>query len=155
MADPLTYVLCEFEQPFRDLAAELVCRHPEAHFSVHSLPVGTGTAYQGHMLCVECVWLGRGPDEPDNVLLEVELCHLTSTPRVNADICWGHGRIEVELATGWSSNADWPVATPAVLQQLSARMPTLMGEFRRVVARGWPTESGAVEPGAAPDPAGR
>jgi hypothetical protein len=151
VTDPLTHVLGAFDRPFRELAAELARRHPEAHFSVQGVPFGTG-AYLGHMLFVECFWPGRGPDDPDNVLLEVELCHLATTPRVNADICWGHGPVEAEFASGWASDDDWPEATSAVLEQLSARMPELMDEFRRVVARGWPGESGATEPPGAADP---
>lgn len=155
MTNPLTQVLGEFDRPFRELAVELACLHPAAHFSVLSVPVGGLTIYQGHMLGVECAWPGRGPNEPDNVLLEVELCHLTTTPRVNADVCWGHGPVEVEFAPGWSTNGDWPVANAAVLKQLSDRMPGLMEEFRRVVARGWPAESGTAEPSAGTGPEGK
>ncbi len=143
MTDPLTYVLDAFDRPFRELASELARRHPEAHFSVQSVPFGSGV-YLGHMLYVQCAWSGRGPDEPDNVVLEVEVFHLTTTPRVNADICWGHGRVEAEFATEWTSDKDLPEATPATLERLAAQMPELMDEFRRVVARGWSVESGVA-----------
>ncbi len=152
MFDPLTHLLSEFDRPFRELATELTRQHPEAHFSVQSVPVGSATAHQGHMLYVECFWPDRGPDDPDNVVLEVELCHLTTAPRVNADVCWGCGRLEAEFASGWSSSDEWPEATPAVVAQLSARMPELIETFRRVVARGTPVESGLAEPPATPDP---
>jgi hypothetical protein len=151
VADPLTDVSDAFDRPFRELAAELASRHPEARFSVRNDPVGTGTAYQGHMLYVECFWPGRGPDDPDNVVLEVQLCHLTTAPRINADVCWGHGRLEAEFALEWASSDEWPEATPAVLQSLSTRMPELMEAFRLVVARGMPVESGPAEPRPAPD----
>lgn len=138
MVDPLTAVSAAFDQPFRDLADELAHRHPEARFSVRSDPVGTATAFQGHMLYVECFWPGRGPDDPDNVILEVQLCHLTTAPRVNADVCWGHGRVEAEFASDWRSSDDWPKATPAILERLSARMPDLCEAFRQAVGRGVP-----------------
>ena len=138
MADPLAYVLGAFEGRFRELAAELADRHPEARFSVGSWPVGTATGYHGHTLAVECLWPDRGPDDPDNVALGVHLGHLTTTPRVNADVCWGQGPTEAEFDSEWASSDDWPEATPAVLDRLSARMPELMEEFRRVVARGVP-----------------
>ena len=139
MTDPLAEVRAAYDQPFGELANELARRHPEARFSVLSNPVGSG-AYLGHMLYVECFWPGRGPDEQDNVILEVQFCHLTTAPRINADVCWGHGRVEAEFASDWSSSDDWPLATPAILQQLTARMPELMEAFRRAVSRGMPIE---------------
>jgi hypothetical protein len=48
--------------------------------------------------------------------------------------------MEAEIFTDWSHSDEWPEATPAVLEELSARMPVLMEEFRRVVDRGWPTK---------------
>ena len=146
MGDPLAEVSAAFDRPFRELADELARQHPEARFSMSSNPVGSGT-YLGHMLYVECFWPGRGPDEQDNVILEVEFSHLTTAPRINADVCWGSGRVEAEFASGWSSSDDWPLATPAVLQQLTARMPDLIDMFRRIVACGWPVESGTAAPG--------
>jgi hypothetical protein len=86
--DPLRQVLDGFDRPFRDLAAELAGRHPEAHFSVQSVPMGSGE-YLGHTLYVQYFWPGRGCDEPDSVLLEIELCRLTTTPRVHADSLLG------------------------------------------------------------------
>jgi hypothetical protein len=153
VTDPLNYVLGVFDRPFRDLAAELARRHPEARFTVQNRPSGAATVYQGHDLCVECFWPGRERDEPDGVVLEVQLCHLTTTPRVNADVCWDHGQVEAEFAHGPSNN-DWPEATPAVLEHQSARMPELMDEFRMVVARGRPVELSAAAPDVAPDRGG-
>jgi hypothetical protein len=140
VTDPLTDVLSAFDRPFRELAAELARRHPEAIFQVLSCPVGSATVFQGHALCLECVWQGRSPDEPDNVALEITLCHLTTTPRINADVCWGHGPVEAEFAPECTSSDNWPELTPEVFRQLLARMPGLMDEFRRVVAQGWPEE---------------
>lgn len=145
MADPLTYVLDTFGGPFQKLADELARRHPEARFSVQSLPSGAATAFQGHMLYVQCFWPGRGPDDADGVLLEIELCHLTTTPRVNAGVCWDHGPVEAEFAKEWSSSDDWPEAIPANLERLTARVPELMDEFRRVVARGYPDKPSKAE----------
>lgn len=140
MADPINDVSDAFDQLFRALVAELAGRHPEARLFAGSVPTGSGTAFQGHMVYVECSWPGRLPDEPDNVILEVQFCHLTTAPRVNADVSWGQGPVEAEFASGWSSSDEWPEATPIVLAQLSARMPELVDVFRRVVARGRPIE---------------
>ena len=87
VGDALAFVSAAFEMPFRELAAELTCQHPKARFQVRSDSCGTATMFQGHTLYVECFWPGRAPDEPDNVVLEVELCHLTTTPQINADVC--------------------------------------------------------------------
>jgi hypothetical protein len=140
MSDPLTEVFAAFDQPFRELVDDLARQHPEAIFRVRNAPVGTATTFQGHMLYVECYWPGRGPDVPDNLILEVELCHLTTAPRINADVCWGHGSVEAEFATGWLRSDDWPEATSINLEQLSARMPELIEVFRRAVTRGMPDD---------------
>jgi hypothetical protein len=50
--------------------------------------------------------------------------------------------VVAEFAPGWSSSDEWPEATPAMLERLSARMPELMEKFRRAVARGMPDVSG-------------
>src|SRR5262245_15183365 len=148
MADPLTCMLNSFEQPFRELAAELARRHPEAHFSVQSVESGALTANKQHSLFLSCSWPGRGRDEPDEVVLEVQLCHLTATPQVNADVCWSPGPFEAEFACDWKSSDDWPEATPEVLNQLYAKMPELMNTFRRAVARGRPVREDSTQPKA-------
>ena len=133
MADPLSDIYAAFDRPFRELTDELTRRYPEARFCVRSNPIGNATAHQGHMLYVECFWPGQCPDETDHVILEVQLCHLATAPRVNADVCWGNGRVEAEFAPSWVSNDDWPEATPAVLGQLIAQMPELTDAFRQAV----------------------
>jgi hypothetical protein len=140
VADLLTEVLGTYAQPFQALADELASQHPAAWFSVKSYPVGSATAFQGHSLAVECYWQGRGPEEPDNVALEVSLCHLNAAPRVNADVCWGHGRMEAEFAPDALSSDEWPETTPKVLERLRERMPELVEALRRAVVRGWPVE---------------
>jgi hypothetical protein len=136
--EALPFVLDTFAQPFRELANELASRHPDAHFSVRDVPFGTRTAAQGHMLFVECYWPGRRSNGPDNVILEIELYHLTTVPQINADVCWGSGQVEVEFVAGWSSSNDWPEVTPEILEQLIARMPEFFEAFREAAARGNP-----------------
>ncbi len=140
MFDVLVEVSTRFERPMRELGDELACQHSQARFFAKSCSIGSTTEFQGHTLYLECSWPGRCTAEPDLVTLEIQLCRLTTSPRINSDVCWSSGSVVKEFATEWSSSKDWPEATPEVLDFLSARMPELFEAFRREVARGMPWE---------------
>jgi hypothetical protein len=139
-AGVLAEVYARFERPLRELAQELAFLHSQGRFHVKGLPVGTASEYQGHILYVECYWPHREPPEYEFVAFGIELCHLKTSPRINAGIDWSCGQRAEEFEPEWFSNNDWPEATPEVLDRLSVRMPELFEAFRRAVARGKPTE---------------
>jgi hypothetical protein len=137
--DDVARVVTEMFGPsFEDLTERLRRIHPRARFSVSSCPIGSATSYQGFLLYAECFWPDTPPNAPDHVVLEVQLCHLTSTPRVNADVCWADGSVDAELDAGWSSNEEWQEVTPQVLRRLKERMPELIEAFEEAVQRGQP-----------------
>jgi hypothetical protein len=141
VTDPLAVVVAAFDQPFRKLVAELAPLYPDALFSVRSDPIGSAGPYQGHKFYVQCCWPERRLEVDDHIILSINFCHLLTTPRINADVLWGgSGRQEAEFASEWSSNDDWPEATPAVMEQLKAQMPELIEVFRIAVARGTPVD---------------
>jgi hypothetical protein len=138
MVDVQRRVMETFGRCFEDLTERLRRAHANARFSVTSSPVGSATSYQGFLLSAECFWPDAPRHAPDHVVVEVQLCHLTSTPRVNADVCWADGSVEAEFEPGWSSIEDWQEATPEVLRRLEERIPDLIRAFEEAVQRGQP-----------------
>jgi hypothetical protein len=130
-----------FMPRLKEVAAELERLCPGVQLRVWSSSVGSATAFQGHDLGVECSFPDRtGENAPDNVALSLSLCHLTTTPRVMADVVWGHpsGFSEAALRDSWRSNSEWPEATQEVLDELGGAFPGLVRAFEAAVARGVP-----------------
>jgi hypothetical protein len=69
--------------------------------------------------------------EADNVALSISLSKLTSTPKLNADVCWGHpsGYLEAEFT---SSDLDFNDET---LEKLYADLPRLSESLIEAVRR--------------------
>ncbi|MGH7852712.1 MAG: hypothetical protein ACREP3_04685, partial [Candidatus Binatia bacterium] len=63
---------------------------PEVKANVHSDSVGSLTEYQGHQIVIDCLLKDTPDDQPDNVALSVNFRHLTTNPKIDADVCWGH-----------------------------------------------------------------
>jgi hypothetical protein len=121
------------------LASDMQKRFPAFKFNLWRGPTGSKTEYQGYDVGVECVFPWASTDAPDHVALSVELCHLTSTPKVMAGVS-GHpgGHSEKWFKSDWRSNAEWPEATPAVISELRDTYPDLVRAFELAVERGAP-----------------
>lgn len=119
------------------LASQMRAEFPSLKFNVWHSRTGTLTAYQGYDVGLECVFPQAAHNAPNNVALSIDLCHLTSTPRMMADVVWGHpsGQSEAELKN-WFTIADWPEATPETIEELRRTFPTLVQAFETVVGRG-------------------
>jgi hypothetical protein len=130
----------EYLPLLRSLEAELRVRHPDLRFAIRSLPIGSLTSYQGHGIYIECSFIGRGHDEPDNVALMIGVCHLDFLPRIMADVCWGHPRAVVEdsLDENWTSSEHWPEVDDQTLERLTSTFPRLAHTFAQAVQRGAP-----------------
>jgi hypothetical protein len=122
------------------LALEMQQRHPELIFAVWSSPTGTLTDYKGHDLGVECCFQQSSPKVASVVALSIDVCHLTSTPRVMLEVGWAHpsGHVEASYPDDWSSSDEWPTATPEVLNDLKRRFPDFIRAFQLAVERGAP-----------------
>lgn len=122
------------------LAAEMQQLHPNLRFNLAHSPIGSLTGYQGHCLGVECVFPRVAENVSGNVALSLDVCHLTSTPRLMADVVWGHpsGQTEAEFRRTWQSNNEWPEATSEVVEELRETFPELIQAFRSAVRRGVP-----------------
>src|SRR5436309_1898920 len=89
----VTNVVHELEQRFlpglQKVAAEISAQFPRVKATTWSSPVGSLTDYQGHDLGIDCFLTDANSDESDNLVLSIGVRHLTTTPLIDASVCWG------------------------------------------------------------------
>jgi len=124
------------------LASDLQQRHPNLAFNVWHSAVGCLTDYQGYDFGVECLFPKVTQKATDNIALTIGLCHLTSTPKLMADVVWGHpsGNCEASFRDNLRSIDDWPVAEQSVIDELNAYFPMLARAFRSAIERSAPPD---------------
>jgi hypothetical protein len=131
----------EYLPRLASLARELLNDYPGLLFYVGSTPVGRTTAFEGHSVYLSCLWPDRSGGEADEVALGISVCHITSEPRVSADVCWGDGQMEADFAPEARHSDDWPEATPETLARLGAAFPGLASALVAALRRGAPPEA--------------
>ena len=122
--------------PFEGLAEQLSTRFPNVVARAFSGSVGSLTEYQGYHVGVECLLTDAPDNRPDNVALSVDLWHLTTTPKVDAGVCWGHpsGHSEAEFRPG-------PLEVSSeILNELYVELPRLYESLVEAVNRGKPSD---------------
>ncbi len=119
------------------VASELQQKHPGLQFNVWQGRVGSATEYQGYALGVECIFPTTSENATNNVALCIDMCHLTTAPRIMADVAWGYpsGQSEAALRENSHSSNDWPEVTPEVVEELKKAFPKLAQTFQSSVAR--------------------
>jgi hypothetical protein len=128
-------------QQFRQIATDLSARYPNVKARVKSASSGSATTFQGHNIYIECSLADAQIDQEDSVSLSIGLCHLTTEPKINADVCWDYsGRIEASFYEDWWESADWPLATKETIDQLYQDIPRLIAVLEQAVKRGRPLE---------------
>ena len=129
-----------FSPELQRVASELQQKHPGLQFNVWQGQVGSATEYQGYALGVECIFPTTSENATSNVALCIDLCHLTTSPRIMADVAWGYpsGQSEAALRENCHSSTDWPEATPEAVQELKTAFPKLAQTFQSSVERGTP-----------------
>jgi hypothetical protein len=143
-ADVVAFVEAEYLPRFRTVRDRLATEFPHLQFTVSTSTVGSATRYRCYVIHLECIVAPKYVSQPDSVALSVDLCHLTTAPRIMADVCWGHssGHVEASLVDGWSTNDDWPEATPENLARVLGALPVLEAAFERAARRGEPGATG-------------
>ena len=128
--------------PFRDLAERLSNEFPNTKAQVYLHSVGSLTEFQGHSIGVDCLLTDASFDETDNVALSVDLAYLTTRPKINADVVWGHpsGHSEAEFFSDWQSSSDWLEVSDEVLGNLLADLPRLSESLVEAVRRRKPSD---------------
>ena len=122
--------------PFNELAERLRAEFPNVWTKVYSQSVGSLTEYQGHQIVIDCLLKDAPDDRPDNVALGVDLRHLTTVPKIDADVCWGHpsGHVEAEFSFDPIEVSD------QVLTDLYSDLPRLYEALIAAVRRGKPSD---------------
>ncbi|MGI8670906.1 MAG: hypothetical protein ACR2J3_13830 [Aridibacter sp.] len=97
MKHPLVKKLEEKLLPeFEKVAEKIRQKIPNIMVTVNGYTVGSATQYQGYGFCIDCTLTDASNDETDNVALTVNLGHLTTTPKIDAGVGWGHPSGESE-----------------------------------------------------------
>lgn len=122
----------------RSALQELSQVAPSAKASIFALPVGAATSYQGYHFGISCLLSGVAASETDEVALVISLCHLDRVPRLNAEIVWGSGKIEADLAGSAGSSEDWPFATSERVAEVRSQLPRLVEALCFAVQRATP-----------------
>lgn len=91
MKHPLVIKLGQKLLPEFDEIAEKIRRAFErVNVNVSGTTVGSLTQYEGYSYFIDCIIEDASSDEPDNIALCVNLGHLTTRPRIDGVVCWGH-----------------------------------------------------------------
>lgn len=128
--NPLVKKLGEKLLPEFEKVAEKIRREiPNVTASVYAHEVGAETQHQGYSFGVECGFLENVPDdEPDNVGLDINLGHLTTVPKISADVGWGYPSGETETAFrdwGGSFPNEGMIVSDEILEDLYKDLPRL------------------------------
>lgn len=128
---------------FHQVATNLSTKYPNVKARAYSSPTGSTTHYQGHDIVIDCLLTDAPDDQSDNVALSVGLCHLTTEPKINVDVCWGHpaGTIEAAFYENWISSNDWPMATKETIEKLYQDIPRLIDALEQAIKRGHPPKN--------------
>lgn len=129
--------------PFFDQVAQSAQeRFPDVKLSVYFGSVGSLTGYDGYDVGVECLLPEAPANRSDNVAFSVGLCHMSGSPRIMADVVWGHpsGHSEGTFDESWGTNDDWPLATKETIDDLEKDLPRLRQAFMAAVERGRPSD---------------
>ena len=143
MINPVTKIESDILALFRRTADELSMKYPNVKARAYSSPTGSAPQYQGHDIGIDCLLTNAPITQSDNVALSVSLCHLTTQPKINAEVCWGHpsGVVEASFYEGWGKSDDWPLATNETIDKLIQDLPRLIAALEQAVKRGRPPES--------------
>jgi hypothetical protein len=122
--------------PFKEVAERLSNQFPNVVANVFSGSVGSLTEYQGHHIGIDCLLTDAPADQPDNVALCVDLRHLTTNPKIDAGVVWGHpsGHVEAEF------RPEPLEVSGEVLRGLYAELPRLYEGLVEAVKRRKPSE---------------
>jgi hypothetical protein len=119
---------------FRKIADRINQTIPSVTARASSYSVGYDE-YLSHSIGISC--LLQNVDEPDNIALGVNIFRLNTTPKINADVCWGHpsGHIEAETFTDWTKSDDLPDVSEEVLENLYKNLPRLYEALFKALKR--------------------
>jgi len=137
MNNTVRHVEYLFQNMLETCGSELRIRYPALKFQLWSYPVGSLTTYQGHSLGIECIFPRIRVDIFDHIALSIDVCHLDSVPRINADVVSSLAcDCEISFAKGCFSSDEWPSISEESLSALQKEMPNMIGAFCSAVEQG-------------------
>lgn len=114
-----------------DMAARLRQQFPRVKANAYSGSVGSRTSYQGHDYGVDCFIPDTPEEDTDNIALEIDTGYLTTAPRINAYVGWGHPNGELEASVFQDSQP----LTEKTVGQVLAELPRLYQALQAALAR--------------------
>jgi len=119
----------------QNVASDMRNRHSILEFNVWHGPEGALTDNPGYSIGIECVFPRNGGDIANNVALCIDLSQLATTPKLVADVVWGHptGEVEISFPERCGSMDQWPEATPQTIAELAEALPKLIKAFETAV----------------------
>ena len=127
---------------FQEIVERINKTIPNVFANVQSYGVGSESEYQGYNFYISCLFkadiLYEADEVADNLALVVSVFNLTTTPKINANVCWGH-------PSGYSE-ADFPeyagdslnnslIVSDEVLENLYRNLPRLYKALFRALRR--------------------
>ena len=73
---------------FEEVAEKIRATSPDVLVRVYPSSSGSLTEFQGYEFWIDCDFI-KPLGEFDNVTLGVAFCHITTIPRIHADVSWG------------------------------------------------------------------
>ncbi len=123
---------------FRKIANRINQTIPNVSARAYSSSSGLLTEFQGHDFFIDCILTDASHDETDNVALGIQLCHLTTIPRISVGVCWGHpsAHSEADFPDYWiGSSNDWLIVSDEVLEDLYRDLPRLYEALFKALKR--------------------
>ena len=99
--------------------------------------------FDGHDFYIDCTIENALSVQPDNLCLAVSLGSLSSTPKIDSGVSWGHPSGHQEIFFGdWSGKFpnDAPEASDEMIQKLFDELPKLYQALYDAIKRGKPHE---------------
>ena len=127
---------------FRKIADRINRTIPNVSAQVEAHEVGSLTEYQGFSFGLSCLFkadiLYESDEVADNVALAVTLSYLTTTPKIDAYVCWGHpsGYAEADFphnAESFLNNS--LTVSDEVLEDLYKNLPRLYEALFKALKR--------------------
>ena len=80
----------KFLPEFEKVAAKIREDFPNVSVRVYASESGSLTEFQGYNFWIECSFKDKFEGENDDVYFGVDLCHVTTVPKISADVSWGN-----------------------------------------------------------------
>jgi hypothetical protein len=128
-------LLPEFEEVAEKIRQEI----PDVDVKVQTYSIGSDV-HLGHCFVISSLLKTDYCDDYDDLALQVWLERITTTPRINADVCWGKGGYEAEFYSDWTNTDDLHVYSNELFEELCQDLPRLYDALFEALRRRKPKD---------------